>query len=310
MTFLQDRWLLLLIVPIRAALFCTAASGIIVVAALIIRQGWGTNDVLPFLIWTALFTIGVAGIAFVCVVPFAFLPRVVSYPIAFVLGAIGGVLWSGVVLLLLGPWFMTFTLPVTPTWMAGGTSGLVAIAGLASRDKKGNLIIELLYLIFVSVLVSSFVASPPNLQKEREVELIRAKWQPSSDPLSFTGLTEEFRRDEVDFLKTLDLTGRIRIFASSLEGAEVGRKRQRVRVVIVMYRPIDEPVDLFIPAEGSLMYVQTEQGWKTYPANVSTLPQALHLIVSEDDPEKTEYWMEVPGGVSSGVVFTEAMIVK
>lgn len=303
MKTLELRWQQIGFSLLRAVSFCLIASAVVVTIEIILNGGFGIRDLIPFTFLTLLFTIGIGVVSLALIIPYAFIPRWLTYLLAVILGIMCSFVWTMTVSILLGPWVRAFSFPILPPWLAGGISGLFASAGLTSKAKQGNLIIEGLLLIVLSCsipLLFPLLRQSPN---EREIRMVQGVWEPGSEPLTFTGLTETFKKDEKRYLETLGLTGQIYIGRTGIEGGEVGKKKERVRVVLIMYQPIKEPIDLFIPAEGSIMYVQTEDGWKTYPSDVPTLEQAIHLVVSEEDPTMTEYWIEVPGGVSSGIAY-------
>ena len=122
---------------IGAALVCVIASLILEQLYVVSRHGFGAGDVSAFLYLSAPFSLvlGVFALGFVAVA--RRFPAVVRYPLAFVVDAGSGILWTILVRMLLGPWFGAFSFPVIYFWMFGGFSGLL-FASLYAIRRNAN----------------------------------------------------------------------------------------------------------------------------------------------------------------------------
>jgi hypothetical protein len=134
------------------AVAATLSASLVAAIVLTTVKGWGEDDIGAFLYWT---------------VPFALLLGLATrlagprwpVPVA-VVGAAAGLLWTVVVALLLGPFFLAFGFPVVLGWMAGGAVGLLAGMGLRSPralriarvGAYGTLMLLVLLVALTSVL--------------------------------------------------------------------------------------------------------------------------------------------------------------
>ncbi len=127
--------------------------------------------------------------------------------------------------------------------------------------------------------------------RTNQVTILYITWTPGPAPLSFEGLANEITSEERDQLQTLKLTGRMSVGRVSGMG-----DTQATRMLVIMYHQLDEPTTLYMPTTTNIMYVQSESGWKMYPANAPTdSREAIHLDVSEPQSLSTLACYVAPG---------------
>ena len=108
---------------LRTGFICLITSIIVAGIALVLNDGFGANDMWAFLFWSVPFA---AVVAFISVAnPYRNLGSFARYCAAVIAGALIGVVWTFIVALLVGPWFLAFSFPVLSCWVAGGVSGMV-----------------------------------------------------------------------------------------------------------------------------------------------------------------------------------------
>jgi hypothetical protein len=108
----------------------------------------------------------------------------------------------------------------------------------------------------------------------RDVTMISAVWQPGEAPLSLVDdldlLTDA---EEAMLLSDMSLGGEIDVFRYFSTGRGTGS-----RIVLILQRPVEEPVRLPIPRDGSVIYIQEATGWKSIPGSTTTLDDR-HILV-------------------------------
>ena len=111
------------------------------------------------------------------------------------------------------------------------------------------------------------------LVNEPQPRLIFARWEPGDEPLraETDGPGLELTAQEIQELRDAGLTGVVR----SLGGQ--GGAFPSTRFVVVMSRPVKETVDLPKAKTGDILYIQTQQGWRKFPAAAPTVRRTLRL---------------------------------
>ena len=70
-------------------------------------------------------------------------------------------------------------------------------------------------------------------------------------------------------------------------------------MVIVMQQQIEEPVELPIPADQPVIYIQQKDGsWLRDPPNASVLAKNLRLEINPNRPNITMAALAVPGAIT------------
>ncbi len=294
MPSIEERTRFLAMVLLRAGLFSLGAS--VLVGALLIARSRvnATGDVIPFLFWTVLFALGIVVVSIPATRLFSRLPtRLLSYPLAIVLGTFVSFAFGVVASLF---WiFGGFSFPVGFAWMAGGISGLVAVAGVGSRAQKGNLLLESVLAGLVCFgLAFNSDAFIVRLFDERQIDIVWVKWKPGPEQLVLDKRLMDYLTDEEQtHLLTMNLGGHL-IWKGT--GGE-GQRGPKSRMVIVMQQQLKEPIKLLLP-ERWVIYVQEQNGWRKEPPGAPTVRKTLGLEIDTNSPQVTRFVWEYPGGIS------------
>ena len=115
--------------------------------------------------------------------------------------------------------------------------------------------------------------------KDPHLTLVYARWIPEDErpvreePLSPAYPDRYLTDHEVEELRAAGLTGVIHG-----SGGQGDFPPPNVRFVVVMARPDRDTVDLPKPASGDILYLQTQEGWRRFPASAPTLQRTLRLM--------------------------------
>lgn len=115
--------------------------------------------------------------------------------------------------------------------------------------------------------------------KDPHLTLVYARWIPEDErpvreePLSPAYPDRYLTDHEVEELRAAGLTGVIHG-----SGGQGDFPPPNVRFVVVMARPDRDTVDLPKPASGDILYLQTQEGWRRFPASAPTLQRTLRLV--------------------------------
>lgn len=140
--------------------------------------------------------------------------------------------------------------------------------------------------VFYAILFSLLASCTP---VGHDVTMLSAVWEPSDGSLDVIDSLELLTDEEKTLFKDVKgLGGEIDIFQYRSTGRGAGS-----RIILVLQKPVDEPVRLPIPKDSSVIYIQEEQGWRSIPSSVSTLDD-IHLLIET---------------VNEGGLTTEAVIV-
>lgn len=283
-------------------LVCFGISIFIATVQVALNRAYGISDLMPFSLWTLPF----AGIVVLIKVSLTnslrSLPVSAHYFLAVTGGAVIGLLWSTIIAFVLGPWSATFSFAVLPCWIAGGAGGtLVNIDGAGGISRA-----ELRYLAIIScVCLTALLLSKPmsvSLRRGQEFEILSVKWQPSSDALSNPEVMGRvLSTEELTRLKHAGLQGEV-----TYAGLNIFGKGRQTQVIVVMKRPVTEPIHLRLPDAVDVVYVQNEHDWQMYPAEAPTLERSIQISPDPKDPTRvTRYLLERSDGTrQSGTLCT------
>ena len=125
-----------------------------------------------------------------------------------------------------------------------------------------------------------------------------AEWQPGPTNLQSTEVLGHSLSDlEIQRLRDLGLMGSVSPAGSGTYG--VGRRS--ASVLIVMSRPLKEPITLAQPDGTDIIYIQTDNGWMKHPSDSKTLERTIRLTPDPRKPEfATLYMVEHIDGSSQG----------
>jgi len=127
-----------------------------------------------------------------------------------------------------------------------------------------------------------------------DVSMLSAVWEPHSDPLTVIDNLEVLtNEEELLFQNAENLGGEINIFSYRSTGRGTGS-----RMILVLQKPVDEPVRLAIPKGESVIYIQEDDGWRSIPSSFPTLDD-IHILVEtikEGELYTTEAKIILPRG--------------
>ena len=118
------------------------------------------------------------------------------------------------------------------------------------------------------------------------------RWTPGPEDLTYKHFDYELYCDmptdqDMNSLRALGLRGQLRS-----AGGGCGARNAN-RLMVVMYRPIHEDVDLPKPKDSDLIYVQTSEGWKKLPESAATSSRCIRLSyaapTAQESDVKTKY---------------------
>lgn len=157
--------------------------------------------------------------------------------------------------------------------------------------KKKDLLSSFLIQCFSLLLLSLLAGCTP---VGYDIATISARWSPTTDPLTISDPMGLLTEDEGALLESSGLTGTIDFFRYFATGGDSSR------LILVFQGPSSNPVRLPIPDETSVIYIQTEHGWRTIPEEFAIIEDRSLRIetVSDNGTDVTEAVIELPGGGS------------
>jgi len=129
--------------------------------------------------------------------------------------------------------------------------------------------------------------------QERTVQTVWVRWYPGNQALRLDShLVEELTTEERERLTELGITGYLDWrLSSTLERGPFSR------IIIIMQRPISDPVELALPEREPVIYVQQPDGtWIVDPPGAAMLEKTIRLAQDPDRPQATAAFLKVPGG--------------
>jgi hypothetical protein len=134
------------------------------------------------------------------------------------------------------------------------------------------------------------------------LDLVFVKWSPAEREIreapkgKFDDTFPHLREAEIEELRAAEFTGTLRFWGNNtLYGS-----KSSSRVVIVMSRGVHETIDLPKPANGDILYIQTEEGWKAFPPSVPTVARTLRLTYTEPNAHQTEPSTDITADMGLG----------
>ena len=121
--------------------------------------------------------------------------------------------------------------------------------------------------------------------KEPRISLFYVRWMPADGPVREQpigpGVPNLYLTDrEIGELRAAGLTGILQVW-----GSQIALDPGSVRFVVIAGRPFQETVDLPKPASGDILYLQTQQGWRQFPASAPTIHRTVRLVCFPPDAQ-------------------------
>jgi hypothetical protein len=150
----------------------------------------------------------------------------------------------------------------------------------------------IIFLVLVSATTCGFADG-------LSVRTIFVQWKPASGKPITRGLKNiELTQREIAILTSQQVGGTFTVVGTQVHGQHNDSNNQ-TRVVIVMQRQIDRPVELRQPISDAV-YLQLNNEWKLLPAGTKTNDRLIRLEPSPQGADQTMYWFQLPDGARQG----------
>lgn len=288
---------------VRASIASVCASGIFAVL-LFARQSWTGSGELPLLLAYSCGLAVVVGVVCALTVPvLGSRSPWIRHVASALLGLGTGFVFTSATLLMMGPVFDAWSVPVLQCWLAGGVAGaMVSTAGLErSRRKRFGAL-----GVMLALLVSLWLGYAPlilAMRRDQHLTLTFARLIPSAVPGVIDDPRDLATVEEERLFQKAHVLGGIRVergFSANTVDAPIAR------VLVVAKEPIRDRVRLAQPDGTTIIYVQTNDGFRMYPPNAPTLQRGIELRPSDGNPNTTLLRAEMAGGFgrsSGGIAF-------
>lgn len=262
-------------------------------------QGWfGVSDLTALVIWSAPLCLITASLAACVVRRFARWAWIWRYLIGVGVGLTLGFLWTCCVAWAVGPWWGTMSLPALACWMVGGAAGFAGGLALGPGAPAHLRIAGAVGLL--ALAGSGVVGYRPlvvRLSHDQTLSVRFLKWTPGEGSLTIESRSRTPLADaEVAALRRAGLTGRVVVlWADSQHG-----RGPAATAMFVMKHPIAGPIRVRQPDRSIAVYVQSADGFDTYPPDLRTLDREIEL-----SPQARGVWCSVQGahgGIQRGPV--------
>lgn len=142
-------------------------------------------------------------------------------------------------------------------------------------------------------------------QQDQQIEVKSVKWKPAPGELrSVEVLGHSLTNADVERLRQLGLSGTVTFASSGIYGSEAfgtNKGKPQASVLIVLQRPVKEPVNLAQPDQTTVIYIQSDEGWRLHPSDAKTLQRKIRLSPDPRHPESaTLYMVDHPDGSRQG----------
>jgi hypothetical protein len=218
----------------------------------------------------------------------------VAYLGSGLLGLGTGFVFTLAILLLLGPAFDAWSIPVLQCWLAGGVAGGI-VAAVSLERHQGRRVLMAIGSLLVSLVMLWLGYSPllAAMRRDQHLTVTFARFIPTSSAMVVEDPRGLASNDEKNLLRQADLSGSVRI-----EGAHASNTAQSplARVLVVASNPILSRVRLRQPDGTTVVYIQTTEGFRMFPSDARTLDRSIELWPSDGDPKTTMYSVEMAGG--------------
>ena len=129
---------------------------------------------------------------------------------------------------------------------------------------------------------------------KEKMEQIFVRWIPGAKDLSVKKFLDlNLKDEEIALLKEAGITGGLEIRGSS----GWGRECKASRAVFIMKKLIESPIELQLPNETTIIYVQGDDGLKKIPGDAPTLDRTIRF---RPDPDNPRYILHGSEGESRG----------
>jgi hypothetical protein len=148
-------------------------------------------------------------------------------------------------------------------------------------------------ILFVASMLAACLRTPVG----HDISVVSARWHPmstASGALEIEDSLELLREEEVEALMQHNsLQGVLDVRAYHSTGLGTGS-----RIILILRKPVLDPVRLPVPDDVTVIYTQEENGWTMIPADAPALDDlSLRLeTIVEGKLNGTNAILELPGG--------------
>lgn len=254
----------------RAAIGFVAGAFVFVLLQLAANDWFGASDLLPFAFWTAILCAPPAAVGVFVrrrLFPSQVLPRVVA---GVCVGAAAGFACTLVAAVVLGPWIGGFSFNVGLAWLVGGACSSVLAATTVRPGEVQGRIRDL--ALFAATAIAFGVGLPHALYlagDEQQVHVVVVH-RNGPEAVDFVGVSPA----DQELLVEAGVSGG-RLSTSFTSGRDQPRE---ARVVLVVERKLAERVELPLPTDATVVYVQEAGAFRVHPIDAPMGSQVLSLL--------------------------------
>lgn len=267
----------------------------------------GTRDQTPFLFWTVPYLCVVSAMSFALNYSLKSQREAVRVFAEISLGLTVGVAWSLLWWGLLGAWAPLLSVPSGLCWTAGGVT--VAVCHCLPRLSVFRFTS---YALAIGLVFGALgLVVPPvtyRLGGHRTVQTVFVEYTPGENPLELQVRGEVKRGDKLSPTELASIRQHFATGKVAVTGATTAGRGEAIRLVVVMQRPLTQPVTIPLPDHGSLLCLQTDDGWRTVPDRYTQLRRTLQLtdlpaLTLIGPRHTTRYHLEIADGDYTGTAF-------
>lgn len=271
------------------ATLLAAAAG--AAAVLVIREGAGIFDLIPFFGGTLPLALFVGLLAVALGRDELKLGNGARTALGLTIGAVFGFLWAAVAASGLVRFISEISLPVMPCWIAAGAAGLAQ--GLTRRPPLGKVVEAIVLCGFVLTVVAASEPVHQALSGEQQLQCVFVRWWPDQ-PGTLVGAA---RPDSAlrHMLGSAGILGRTEISGRAVHG-----RGRRALAIIVFTGPLATRSTIPLPDADTIVYVQRVRAFQMVPENSPTLERTLDLYPNRLDPMRTQYEVRLADRAQEG----------
>ncbi|RPI24414.1 MAG: hypothetical protein EHM61_17105 [Acidobacteria bacterium] len=145
-------------------------------------------------------------------------------------------------------------------------------------------------------------------RRQITVEQVYAKYSPASRPdqslsvIPFPPDKQPITEEEIRLLEQMNLKGELRIEGFGTYSSK-GARGPTIRVLLIMQRQVDSPVEFPLPPEGRLILLQTDSGWLLEPSDYRKTEKTVRIEPSNTAPHRTSVNFDTGNGRSGSDAF-------
>lgn len=284
-----------LLISIIFLLISMLTSGLYVIK----EDGFGKNDLLPFVIWSLPLSL-----------VFSFISKKIEkykdlkkVTVAYLLALLGGMgiplAYVICVAITLGPWAMAFSFPIHLFWIAGGITSLILPISLRHEKNRRILIEGVILMIFILSIGWNGDLWLRRISGERHVVVNYLEWEINGNPTSLIDEMNMLSEKGTELIDKLNLEGKLISLDQDVTGVNPDSE-----MIVIMPRYLTGEFRLPIPKSRLVIYILGEDSWRSFPENVRFSEQEIVIIMPKEIDGYGRLIYEYPhGGFDTIVAF-------